>query len=109
MQVKPGSSVTQSAKIQPLRKGKVPEWAASTSEQKPLVLGENQSAKQSGLKFTGFTGDQSGIIIDTSKGQKTTEILLMEQDEVQKADRELEPQYVNRASNRAEAARLKQQ
>ena len=74
-----------------MRKGKVPEWAANTSEKKLTIVAENQSAKQSGLKFTGFTGDQSGIIIDTSKGQKTTEILLLEQDEVQKADRELEP------------------
>ena len=40
MQIKPGSSVNQAAKIQPLRKGKVPEWAAKQTDKQDNVTAD---------------------------------------------------------------------
>lgn len=89
---RPAQSV---AKVERLRAGKVPQWAASShlssgtgggpaASQTSQLASFGTSCKATseaattGIRFTGMTADSSGMIVDTSYGRKTTDAVLQE-------------------------------
>ena len=84
----------KAGKIERLRAGQIPSWAKTQQQttvdtKKGLSSNtdlatkfgkvEHNSNATSGLRFTGMTADASGVIVDTSRGQKNTDQVLEEQ------------------------------